>query len=220
MLTQSSTIHMLSSRLAAYEADLARGAKAELLRAEVGLIGELYVAMMTNGQLADQNNQPGYDVVSEAGERISVKTTQRGSANVTFNPSTFDKVDRVIVIRVEDTEEQGVVIRTIYDAAGDEMRAKLGTSLRYNEGAAREPRDLSKLAIVASAEFDGYRIDQLENATVLVHTASGEPVSVVRPVLQKLAAKLDIAIVNGNGNKKNTRTLGDHVIKAVRATVA
>jgi hypothetical protein len=214
MLTQSATIHMLSSRLAAYEADLERGAKAELLRAEVGLIGELYVAVMTNGQLADQNNQPGYDVVSETGERISVKTTQRESANVTFNASTFNKVDRVVVIRVENTDEQGVVIRTVYDDAGDEMRARLGPSLRFYEGTTREPRDLSKMSVAFSAEFEGYRIVQLENASILVYAPSGEPVSVVRPVLQKLAARLDVPIVNGTGTLKNTRQLGDHVIKA------
>ena len=216
MLTQSATIHMLSSRLAAYETDIARGAKGELLRAEVGIIGELYVAMMTRGQLADQNNQPGHDVISEAGERISVKTTQRAVANMTFNPDTFDKVDRVVVVKVENTDEQGVTISIAFDATGEEMTARLGPSLRFSESSSRA-RDLSTIPVIASAEFDGYRINQHANASISLYNSRGAPISVVKPVLRELAEKLGVDPISGTGVEKNTRSLGDHIIKAVKS---
>lgn len=42
------------------------------LRPLTGRIGELYVAMITRGQMALATNQKGGDVVSALGERISV----------------------------------------------------------------------------------------------------------------------------------------------------
>ncbi|MEJ6724591.1 MAG: hypothetical protein QNK80_07700 [Akkermansiaceae bacterium] len=50
---------------------------------------------MTNGKMVLEVNQAGYDVVSSAGERISVKTTSQQGANGHLYP--LDQVDRVMV---------------------------------------------------------------------------------------------------------------------------
>ncbi len=55
--------------------------------------------MVTRGQMALATNQRGYDVVSLEGERISVKTLTT-STHADFTASTFDLVDRVMVLRL------------------------------------------------------------------------------------------------------------------------
>ncbi|WP_216075369.1 hypothetical protein, partial [Acinetobacter indicus] len=50
-----------------------RGMPIAELRHLTGRIGELYVAMMTLGQLADSVNQRGYDVVSSTGRLCCTK---------------------------------------------------------------------------------------------------------------------------------------------------
>ena len=50
-----------------FEKELSWGMPIAELRHLTGRIGELYVAMMTLGQLADSVNQRGYDVVSSTG---------------------------------------------------------------------------------------------------------------------------------------------------------
>ncbi len=72
-LTQMQLIQSLGEALAWFEREINWGVPATELRHLCGRIGELYVAMITNGQMATQVNQRGYDVVSAAGERISVK---------------------------------------------------------------------------------------------------------------------------------------------------
>ena len=69
---------------------------------------ELFAAVMTNGQMALEVNQKGYDVVSSKGERISVKTTAAGGpgGHVSFNPKTLSNVDRVIILRVNAEERE------------------------------------------------------------------------------------------------------------------
>src|SRR3546814_19195133 len=100
------------------------------LRHLCGRIGELYACTITNGQMALQVNQHGYDVVSADGERISVKTTgtTRGGL-VNFNTNTLSLVDRVIILRV-NTDEMQVEILLI--AKIDEARALM------REGTARK----------------------------------------------------------------------------------
>ncbi|MFH4280531.1 hypothetical protein WAJ29_20780, partial [Acinetobacter baumannii] len=78
-----------------FEKELSWGMPIAELRHLTGRIGELYVAMMTLGQLADSVNQRGYDVVSSTGQRISVKTVTTAS-HVDFNLKTIELVDRII----------------------------------------------------------------------------------------------------------------------------
>lgn len=74
------------------------------LRHLIGRIGELYCAMMTNGYLARETNQHGFDVVSQ-GRMISVKTTaQQSNGFIVFNKNTFEKFDDVFVVRYRDDD--------------------------------------------------------------------------------------------------------------------
>ncbi|PIC96374.1 hypothetical protein CSV69_07820 [Sporosarcina sp. P26b] len=74
------------------------------LRHLIGRIGELYCAMMTDGQLARETNQHGFDVVSQ-GRLISVKTTaQQSNSFVVFNKNTFEKFDDVFVVQYRDDD--------------------------------------------------------------------------------------------------------------------
>ena len=79
-----------------------------------GRIGELYAAMITRGQMALETNQRGYDVVSALNERISVKTITT-STYVSFNSATFEFVDRVIILRVNVDQENGISVEEILD---------------------------------------------------------------------------------------------------------
>jgi len=77
-----------------------------------GRIGELYVAMVTRGQMALDTNQHGYDLISAENERVSVKTVTT-STHVSFNPNTYDYVDRVFVLRINISEDEGGYRRII-----------------------------------------------------------------------------------------------------------
>ena len=77
--------------MAWFERELQWGVPPTDLRHLCGRIGELYAALITNGQMAFATNQQGYDVVSAQGERISVKTTAMmgGNGQIAFNPSSL-----------------------------------------------------------------------------------------------------------------------------------
>src|SRR5690606_30608558 len=94
-----------------FEKELSWGMPIAELRHLTGRIGELYVAMMTLGQLADSVNQRGYDVVSSTGQRISVKTVTTAS-HVDFNPKTIELVDRIIVLKINPAD---LCIEVVYD---------------------------------------------------------------------------------------------------------
>ena len=101
-LTQMQIIRSLGEAMAWFERELQWGVPATELRHLSGRIGELYAALITNGQMANEVNQQGYDVVSSDGDRISVKTTAviGSSGHIAFNPNTLDKVDRIVILRI------------------------------------------------------------------------------------------------------------------------
>ena len=101
-LTQMQLIQSLGEAMSWFERELGWGVQPTELRHLCGRIGELYAALITNGQMAPEVNQRGYDVVSGDGERISVKTTAKmnGSGHISFNANAFVFVDRVIVLRM------------------------------------------------------------------------------------------------------------------------
>ncbi|AXC53027.1 DUF7225 domain-containing protein [Bacillus subtilis] len=68
------------------------------LRHLIGRIGEFICAIQTNGTLARQTNQHGFDVVSD-GRRISVKTTAQSSGFISINKNTFDDFDDFFVVQ-------------------------------------------------------------------------------------------------------------------------
>ena len=221
-LTQIQIIQSLGEAMSWFERELAWGVPATELRHLTGRIGELYSALITNGQMATNVNEKGYDVVGETGERVSVKTTGMlgSSGHISFNPKTLDVVDRVIILRINteemqietllnDTRENAEKLMTAESSSGKRSIAlsKLGTDKVYR----------SEIPVVASAEFGGYRVKALENGKILVFEGE-EPVVPARPPLGKMAAELGVSVINSNGNPRNTRQLGSLVIAAVNAT--
>jgi len=75
------------------------GVKPTEVRHLIGRLGEFYSALKVNGTLAHTPNQHGFDVVSESGRRISVKTTAQITGFVPISASTLDKVDDIIILQ-------------------------------------------------------------------------------------------------------------------------
>lgn len=210
-LTQIQTIQSLGNHLQMLEQELGFGVPATELRHLVGRIGELYAAVLTNGQMASRTNQRGYDVVSAAGERISVKTSASlNGGPIYFNKNTLDQVDRIVIIRI-NTEEMAV--ETVLDCAvadapfGKEYQGKLpieyGKLLRN-----RTPKEHGDL--VNEVRYGERIIREFENGSVTVEEY-GQPL-VARQVLREIAKALGISILNSQGNTLNTRQLGYRII--------
>lgn len=86
-LTQMQIIQSLGEAMAWFERERQWGVPPTEIRHLCGRIGELYAALITNGQMAVSVNQKGYDLVSAQGEKVSVKKLQRWIIQVTY-PST------------------------------------------------------------------------------------------------------------------------------------
>ena len=78
------------------------GCKPTELRHLVGRLGEFYCALETNGSLAHEPNQHGFDVISSSGKAISVKTTAQKKGFVRLNKNTLDKVNELMLIQFKD----------------------------------------------------------------------------------------------------------------------
>lgn len=73
------------------------------LRHLIGRIGEFFCAIHTNGSLARETNQHGFDVIAN-GRKISVKTTAQTNSFITVNQNTFPQFDDFFVVQyVNDT---------------------------------------------------------------------------------------------------------------------
>jgi len=79
------------------------GCKPTEVRHLIGRLGEFFCAIRVNGKLAHEANQHGFDVVSENGRRISVKTTAQKSGFITINPNTVNKIDDLMLIQFIDS---------------------------------------------------------------------------------------------------------------------
>lgn len=219
-LTQMQLIQSLGEAMAWFERELQWGVAPTELRHLVGRIGELYVAMTTNGQLANRVNQPGYDVVSEKGERISVKTTARQAirGQVLFRETTLAEVDRIIVLRVNTEDMQ---VETLLDELATSLvpRLQLGQDgmrrLQLAALAQGAPKH-SDLRSVREVTYQGTTLRELENGTIQAER-NGGLVTPVKPVLRELAPRLNVSVVSATGITLNTRQLGSLIIRAIVA---
>ena len=221
-LTQTQIIQSLAEALNWFEKGLEWGVSPADLGHLTGRIGELYAAMITRGQMALATNQRGYDVVSAEGEHIFVKTVT-SSATARFNANTLDQVDRIMVLRINIDEDAGLSVETLLDIP----RAHFAEKLRYLPNGSidfptrlRKPqvRPVDKQAVGASAVYGPYLIEQLESGTITIKR-DGETLTVAKPVLREIAGATGIDPLNGNGRPKNTRQLGDGVIKLLNSGV-
>ncbi|GAC1372195.1 MAG: hypothetical protein NVS3B3_06170 [Aquirhabdus sp.] len=217
-LTQMQIIQSLGEAMAWFERERQWDVPPTELRHLCGRIGELYVALITNGQMALAVNQRGYDVVSALGERISVKTTAMmgNNGHVSFNPKSMGQVDRVIVLRINTDEMQ---VEVLLDAPIAEA-----ISLMTAEGEGKRTISLSRLVKKSKPrseikttniiQFQGYTISELESGTIEIEH-NGRIISPAKPILKELALQLNISLLNSNGNPLNTRQLGSLIIKNV-----
>ena len=218
-ISQMALIQSLGEAMAWFEREVAWGVPATELRHLCGRIGELFVAVITNGQMTKEVNQKGYDVVSSSNERISVKTTATlGSAShVTFNPRTLGVVDRVIVLRINTEEREietllDVPIAKAIELMGSESGGKRSISL--SKLVAKAHRDRGPAKAITEVKQGNYTVRELENGSIEVEH-DGVLVVPVMPILRQLAAALNIGLLNGAGNPHNTRQLGSLVIKSL-----
>ncbi len=219
-MTQMQLIQSLGEAMSWLEREISWGVPAAELRHLNGRIGELYVALITNGQMATEVNQKGYDVISQDGERISVKTTTMsgGTGHIPFNPKTLDQVDRVFVLKINAEEMQ---IEILFDSSVGEaegLMSKETTQGKRNiplSKFVRKTRPNADLVRVKTAEYEGAVINELETGTIEV-LIDGKSVLAMSE-LKRMAAELNIGILNGAGNPYNTRQLGSVILKALAA---
>jgi hypothetical protein len=218
-LTQVQIIQSLAEALAWFEKELSWGVAPAELNHLTGRIGELYVAMITRGQMALETNQRGYDVVSSSNERISVKTVTT-SSHVAFNASTFEYVDRVIVLRVNVDDELGISVEELLDEIAEVAKSKMRLSdgkyvYTIAQGNQREKRPVEELRVTARARHSELEIVRYESGAIrILRNGVIQPV-VVKDVLRPIAADLGVSLLNLKGETKNTQTLGADVIRAL-----
>lgn len=217
-LTQMQLIQSLGEAMSWLERELQWGVQATELRHLCGRIGELYVALITNGQMADTVNQQGYDVVSAQGERISVKTTaaMKNGRHINFNPNTLSQVDRVIVLRVNTEEMQ---IETLLDAPLMDALAlmapeKEGERTLPLSRLVKKSKPRNQIKTTVEITYKEYTVRELESGTIEVEKG-GDVINPAKPILRELAIQLNIPLLNSNGNPFNTRQLGSQVIKSI-----
>lgn len=216
-LTQIQVIQSLGESMSWLERELHWGVPITELRHLTGRIGELYAALITNGQMATEVNQSGYDVVSAEGERVSVKTTGRlsNSGHISFNPNTLEYVDRVIILRINLEEMQ---IETLFDGSVSEARSLMctsGKSSKYSLSLSKlaNPKHIEReIPNVKEACWGQYQIVERENGSIEV-LKDGKALSPTKPHLRLMAKDLSISTHNSNGNPYNTRQLGSLVIR-------
>lgn len=213
-LTQMQLIQSLGEAMAWFERELNWGVPEQELRHLSGRIGELYAAVISNGQMAMSVNQRGYDVVSSTGERISVKTVT-SSKYVTLNENTLNHVDRLMIFRINTEEMQ---VETLFDAPIAEAinyasktaeQTKYTISVNCLQNKEKPNRDMVK---VQSVSVNDYLITELENGSIEIYR-DNQSITPVKPILRELATEANISLLNGNGNPYNTRQLGSLLIK-------
>ena len=219
-LTQMQIIQSLGEAMSWFERELNWGVPPTELRHLSGRIGELYAALITNGQMATDVNQHGYDVVSALGDKISVKTTAIMGSNghISFNPNTLDKVDRIIILRINTEEMQ---IETLLNETKENTKgfmSKISANGKVSISLSKlsqKIKERSEIPVIKMVKIEKYIISELENGTIEV-LENENLVIPVRPILRKLSLPFNVSVLNSNGNERNTRQLGSLLIKAVQ----
>ena len=186
-LTQMQIIQSLGEAMSWFERELTWGVPPTELRHLIGRIGELYAALITNGQMATEVNQKGYDVVSASGERISVKTTAMmgSTGHIAFNPNTLNSVDRIIILKINTDEMQ---IETLLNeekiVAENLMRQMSGTGGKMAISLSKlisPEKPKSNISVLKSVQVSAYTVRELENGTIEV-LKDNEQVIPAKPV--------------------------------------
>jgi hypothetical protein len=207
----------IAASRAAYIAGIEAGISPQELRAHTGVIGEAFVAEYLKVKLTSTNNQPGYDLIDGDGLRVSVKTITT-SSHVTLKASTFNQVDRIIVVWLgTQADELDVVI--VYNKSAEAFHADAlpyqGT-LRLGRAAmtfpdkpvGAGPFDVGDIVAVHQEGNVLFRRHASGSFTVLV---DGSP----EPAFQHLMRLRDVLGLPDKTNN-TTRTLGTQVFGKLR----
>ncbi len=220
-LTQMQIIQSLGEAMSWFERERGWGVQATEMPHLCGRIGELYAALITNGQMAPEVNQRGYDVVSSNGERISVKTTARNTANIQFffNGNSLEFVDRIMVLWMNTEEMQ---IEVLLDAPKEEVLPLLSSVERGKQRLSinrtsrnRTPKSRQNIQCANEVLFKGYTVRELESGTIEIEY-DGQQLSPVKPYLRDIAKLLNLGLLNSKGNAFNTRQLGTQIIQSIQ----
>lgn len=218
-LSQTQIIQSLGEALSWLEKELSWGVSQGELNHLTGRIGELYAAMITRGQMALRTNQRGYDVVSGDNERISVKTVTT-STHVSFRKSTFNEVDRAIVLRLNLDGDEGVSIEEIFDGSCDELvdratetQDAFRLSTRISD---RKTRPVDQLKEKQRASFEQFEILQYENGKIVVFV-DGHRSDPAKPHLRDIASKIGVELFSETGLQKTTHQLGAGILRQLLA---
>lgn len=219
-LTQVQIIQSLAEALSWFEKEISWGVSPGELNHLTGRIGELYAAMITRGQMALDTNQHGYDVVSAANERISVKTITT-STHVSFNQNTFHHVDRIMVLRVNVDDDKGVSVEELLDTSVQDaeplLRAQGGKFVYPILRGKQEQRPVEDLVITARASFRDMEIVQYESGAIRIYRHDEAMQEAVKTLLKPIATEIGVDLFNSRGGMKNTQQLGADVIRTLNA---
>ncbi|MBC3872077.1 DUF6998 domain-containing protein [Undibacterium flavidum] len=217
-LTQMQVIQSLGEAMNWLERELAWGVQAAALSHLMGRIGELYVALLKNGQMANQVNERGYDVITRNRERISVKTTtmSNGKGHVDFNANTLDLVDRVVILRfnVEELEIEVLLDKVISEVLPLMSVSKNGKKTISLSKLTPKKIFSHELVKVKEAAYQNLRIIELENGAIEIYEDNVKAAK-SHPILRKIAFEISVPLLNSKGNPYNTRQLGSLVISAL-----
>lgn len=220
-MSQIQLIRALGDAMAWFERELDWEVPPTELRHLCGRIGELYAAIITNGSMALNVNQKGFDVLSETKERISVKTTAKmgSQGHISFNGNTLGLVDRVMIFRI-DTED--MKIQTLLDKPVSEAIKLMTDEANGVRNIAMSKLDKStvireKATMVREVIYPGAIIRELDTGTIEV-VRNGEIQLPSKPILRDIATKIDIELLNENGNPLNTRQLGSRIISKLQSS--
>lgn len=222
-LTQMQLIQSLGEAMTWFEREMSWGVQPTALPHLCGRIGELYAALITNGQMAIEVTQKGYDVVSADGEKISIKTTAMmgSSGHVSFNSNTLSLVDRVMILRINSEEMQ---VETLLNVPLTEAIALMAVDSSGKRTLAlskltKKPKIKSEIKSIKEVAYQEFIVREMENGSIEAER-DGEAIFPVKPVLRELAIQLNIGILNNNGNPFNTRQLGSRIIKSIAELAA
>ena len=97
-------VELLNKYIEILKVEESLGTPATEMRALIGRIGEIYAVIKTDGELAENTNQHGYDVIQGNGKTLSVKTTATLESTISINLNTAHLADETMVVLYEDGE--------------------------------------------------------------------------------------------------------------------
>lgn len=219
--TQMYLIQSLSEAMSWFQREVSWGIEPTELRHLCGRMGELYAAVVSNGRMAIEPNQRGYDVVSADNERISVKTTavMGNSGIISFNAKTLNHVDRVMILRVNSDEMQ---IEILLDALVDKAEALMSMesngkrTISLSRLISKPPPKREIVKPIKAVQYYDYFVRELETGAIEVEK-DGKLLKPVKPALREIAVPLNIKLESDNGNVLTTRQLGSQIINFLLA---